>query len=121
MKQQPGEARLNSKAMRRSMRNHQGRANSIRKVGWQIVLVAVLFRVISSSTAAEPEKIADSALQQIGALEQEKLSRSETHRKLDSQFVFKLKEEKAQLVAPGLTKFQSQVEFAANGRVLVDI
>ncbi len=70
---------------------------------------------------AGPEQISDSALQQIGALEQEKASRSAAQRKLDAQFVFRLKQDRHQAIAAGATALRPDIQFEADGRVLVDI
>ena len=70
---------------------------------------------------AGPEQISDSALQQIGALEQEKASRSATERKLDAQFVFRLKQDRGQAIAAGATALRPDIRFEPDGRVLVDI
>jgi uncharacterized repeat protein (TIGR01451 family) len=85
------------------------------------LFVTLLFGSVCSGFAAGPEKISDSAAQQIRALEQEKSSRSSLHRKLDSQFVYKLKQNRNQIIAPGLTQLQPDIKIAADGRILVDI
>ncbi len=85
------------------------------------VLVALLFGGVCSGVSAEPEKVSDTALQQIRALQAEKLSRSAIHRKLDSQFVFQLKKERGQAIAQGVSKLQPDIKLQADGRVLVDI
>ena len=89
-------------------------------VRW-LMLAALLFGTIVSGMAAEPEKISDSASQQIRALQAEKLGRSTIHRKLDSQFVFQLKQNRGQVIAQGVTKLQPSLKLQADGRVLVDI
>src|SRR5438552_17926819 len=83
--------------------------------------IGLLLGGFNNISAGEPEKISESALQQIRALEQEKLNRSPQHRKLDSQFVFKLKQKRNQPIAPGVTKLQPDLEVEADGSVLVDI
>jgi hypothetical protein len=83
--------------------------------------VALFFGSLCPSFAAGPDKISDSAAQQIGALEQEKSSRSPLHRKLDSQFVYKLKQNLNQNFAPGVTRLQPDIKFEPDGRILVDI
>lgn len=90
-------------------------------IAHRLMLVALLFGALGSGMAAEPEKISDSALQQIRALQAEKLSRSTIHRKLDSQFVFQLKQNRGQVIAQGVTKLQPDLKLQADGRVLVDI
>lgn len=93
----------------------------IRLLKLTTLAIALKFSLIGAGLAAPPEGMSPSALQQIRALEQEKLSRSPTHRKLDSQFVFKLKQKRGQAIAQGVTKLRADIELAADGRVLVDI
>jgi uncharacterized repeat protein (TIGR01451 family) len=83
--------------------------------------VCLLLGAFNVGSAGQPEKVSESALQQIRALEAEKLGRSPQHRKLDSQFVFKLKQKQNQPIAPGVTKLQPDVQMEADGRVMVDI
>jgi len=83
--------------------------------------MTLLFSWSQSSFSAEPEKINDSALQEIRSLVDEKLSRSTADRKLDSQFVFQLKLDHRQVIAQGVTKLRPDVKFQADGRILVDI
>jgi uncharacterized repeat protein (TIGR01451 family) len=71
--------------------------------------------------AAGPQQVSDAVMQQIAALEQEKTSRSAAERKLDSQFVFRLKQNRGQAIAAGVTHLKPKVKFEADGRVLVDI
>src|SRR5439155_1320999 len=73
------------------------------------------------AAAAQPEKINENALQQIRALEREKLSRSALHQKLDSQFVFKLKQNRGGVIAPGVGGLQTDVHFEPDGRILIDM
>jgi uncharacterized repeat protein (TIGR01451 family) len=85
------------------------------------IFVTLFSGSVLAGFAAGPEKISDSAAQQIRALEQEKSSRSPLHRKLDSQFVFKLKQNLNQIIAPGVTQLQPDIKFEPDGRILVDI
>ncbi len=73
------------------------------------------------SRAAEPDQISDTAMAQISALHEEKLSRSPVHQKLDPHFIFKLKRDRNQISNPALTNLPSHLEFQTDGRVLVDI
>ena len=91
---------------------------------WFVISLAVaLFwgaeRRAFAAVTAEP--ISDSALQQIAAFEQEKATRSDLHRKLDSALVYKLKLDRHQFSVPGLTNWQPHLRFEMDGRVLVDI
>jgi uncharacterized repeat protein (TIGR01451 family) len=88
------------------------------RVGFFVVL---FFGCLCPGFAAGPDKISDSAAQQIGALEQEKSSRSPLHRKLDSQFVYQLKQKLNLNFAPGVTRLRPDIKFEPDGRILVDI
>ena len=99
-------------------RNHVKTSAACLRAG---CFATLLFGSFCSGFAAGPERISDSAAQQIRALEQEKSSRSPLHRKLDSQFVFKLKLNRNQIIAPGVTQLQPDIKFAPDGRILVDI
>ncbi|MGH7951388.1 MAG: S8 family serine peptidase [Limisphaerales bacterium] len=70
---------------------------------------------------ASPAGISDSAMQQITTLEQEKLTRSPSHRKLDSQFVYQLKLNRHQFALSGNPNWKPDIKFEPDGRVLVDI
>lgn len=83
--------------------------------------VGLLFVTVCCGRAAEAEKLSDGASQQIRALQAEKRSRSIIHRKLDSQFVFQLKQNRGQAIAQGVTRLQPNLKLRADGRVLVDI
>ena len=99
-------------------RNHFRNPAACLRAGF---FVTLLFSSLGSGFAAGPDKISDSAAQQIRALEQEKSSRSALHRKLDSQFVFKLKQNRNQIIAAGVTRLQPDIKFEPDGRILVDI
>src|SRR5439155_9644789 len=93
----------------------------IRRALATVAGIGILLGATSSRAAAGAETISESALQQIRALEQEKQSRSAIHRKLDAQFVFKLKQNRNQPIAVGVTRLQPDIEFETDGRILVDI
>ncbi|HEX5218841.1 MAG TPA: Calx-beta domain-containing protein, partial [Verrucomicrobiae bacterium] len=86
---------------------------------WPVVAGILIACQLSLSSAEE--KISDSALAQIRALQAEKASRSTLHRKLDSQFVFELKRSRGQAIAAGVTELRPNIERQPDGRVLVDI
>jgi uncharacterized repeat protein (TIGR01451 family) len=95
---------------------------NVSPVARQLPAMVLAFLTFNATIlVAEPEKISDSALRQIQALEQEKISRSAVHRKLDSQFVFRLKQNHGQVIAPGVKALQADVKFEPDGRVLVDL
>src|SRR5689334_7171612 len=86
-----------------------------------LLLVLLTFAPLAGGAAPAEEKISESALRQIQALEAEKESRSAVHRKLDSQFVFKLKQNRKQVIAAGVTELQPDLEVQPDGRLRVDI
>src|SRR5262245_59736713 len=90
-------------------------------VAFGLAICAEALGAIYAAGSAKPENLSDSAVQQIRVLEQEKPSLSPSHRKLDSQFVFKLKQNRGQGVAAGVSALRVDVQIEADGRVLVDI
>ncbi|HYT58909.1 MAG TPA: DUF4082 domain-containing protein, partial [Haliangiales bacterium] len=82
---------------------------------------ALLIGHSGAGVAAEPDRISDSAWRQIRALQKEKLTRSAAHRKLDSQFVFQLQQNRNQLVPEERVKLRTDIKREADGRVLVDM
>ena len=65
--------------------------------------------------------IADSALRQIEALQLEKESRTPAQQKMDSQLIYAAKQSRHEAIASGVPLLQVAVEFAPDGRILVDI
>ena len=86
-------------------------------VARRIVVAVLLGQAFSPADAAEPERLSESALQQIRALQQEKQSRSAVHRKLDSQLVFQLRLNRGQSIAPGLSRLKPDLKLERDGRV----
>jgi uncharacterized repeat protein (TIGR01451 family) len=86
----------------------------------QNLLLGLLFFITPISLTAQGQ-ISDSAMAQIVALEQEKASRSPVEQKLDSQFIFQLKQNRGQAVAAGVTHLKPDIALERDGRVLVDI
>ncbi len=84
----------------------------------QLVVAALL---ISTTLLRGQGQISDNAMAQIAAMEQEKAGRSPVERKLDSQFVFQLKQNRNQAIAAGVTRLKPDIQFEPDGRVLVDI
>ncbi|MBI3881513.1 MAG: S8 family serine peptidase [Verrucomicrobia bacterium] len=72
-------------------------------------------------TAAESGRLADHTLRQIEALHQEKLARTPAQQKLDSQLIYGAKGARGELIAAGITNLQVDLQFAPDGRVLVDL
>jgi uncharacterized repeat protein (TIGR01451 family) len=85
---------------------------------WQFITAALL---ASATLLRGQGQISDSAMAQIAALEQEKASRSPIELKLDSQFVFQLKQNRGLAIAAGVTQLKPHIRFETDGRVLVDI
>jgi uncharacterized repeat protein (TIGR01451 family) len=93
-------------------------------------LIASLGAVISlprlspGSAAAQGEekpKLSQNALSQIQALIEEKESRTPEQQKIDSQLLYKLKQDRGEQIAPGVEKLAVGVRENADGGVLVDI
>lgn len=87
----------------------------------RLPLAVILLIILNLSPLKAEEKISDSAMIQIRALQAEKASRSALHRKLDSQFVFELKRNRGQAIAAGVTELQPNIKRESDGRVLIDI
>ncbi len=85
--------------------------------------LAILLSAGAGHLSAAPANgnISSNALEQIRELELEKSSRSALHQKLDSQFVYQLKQNRHEAFAPSVKSFHPDIKFAADGRVLVDI
>src|SRR3974390_2368336 len=86
----------------------------------QNLLLGLLLFISPLSVPAQGQ-ISESAMAQIASLEQEKASRSPVERKLDSQFIFQLKQNRGQVVAAGVTHLKQDIKFERDGRVLGDI
>jgi hypothetical protein len=84
-------------------------------------LVALSISLLVPGVTAAQERVSPGALQQIQALQQEKASRPALHRKLDSQFVYQLKQNRGQAIAQGVTRLRPDVKLVADGQVLVDM
>ena len=83
-------------------------------------LVCLLFALVPHGADAQ-EKISDQALRQIGALYQEKASRSPAQRKISSSLLFEIKKARRDVTLEGLPELRSGIELGADGRVLVDM
>ncbi|MDQ3012476.1 MAG: hypothetical protein M3X11_17425, partial [Acidobacteriota bacterium] len=71
-----------------------------------------------SAAAQDKDKpqISQTALRQIEALIQEKESRTPEQKKIDSQLLYKLKQDRGEQFAPGLEKLAITVQEEADGR-----
>ncbi|HWY74035.1 MAG TPA: hypothetical protein VN281_00375, partial [Verrucomicrobiae bacterium] len=83
--------------------------------------LAICLGAIASTAAGAPGQIGENAMAQISALGREKASRSAVHQKLDSHFVFRLKQNRHQIGDPVLANLKAPLEFQPDGRLLVDI
>jgi PKD repeat protein len=77
--------------------------------------------LMALSTAAQPANLSDNALNQIQALHAEKASRSPAQHKLDSQLIYAAKQRRGISIAAGVPLLRADIQFAPDGRVLVDI
>jgi Subtilase family len=68
-----------------------------------------------------PADIAPSALEQINALIAEKESRTGAQRKIDSQLLYERRMEAGQPIASGLWAVETDLPYAADGHVIVDV
>jgi Subtilase family/Calx-beta domain/Galactose oxidase, central domain/Kelch motif/Viral BACON domain len=71
--------------------------------------------------AASAPEISASAMNQIAALVSEKLSRTSTQRKIDSQILATIRMRRDESVAPGVDQLQTDVEVTTDDRAKVDI
>lgn len=78
-------------------------------------------RFPGASAALQANDISPEALAQIEALIQEKESRSQIERKLDSQLVYELKMDRGQAVANGVRTLETDLPVSDNGKTIVDI
>src|SRR5438128_1338188 len=65
--------------------------------------------------------IAPEALAQIDALIREKDTRSEAHRKIDSQLLYELKMEAGQPIAAGVSDLETDLPYADDGHLVIDV
>ena len=84
-----------------------------------LALILTFFGV--HAFAAPPERMNQSALNEISALLQEKVSWTPAQAKLESQLIHASKRQRGQAYAPGASHLELDVKFQPDGRVLVDI
>ena len=75
----------------------------------------------NASAAPQDPGISPEALAQIEALIEEKESRSETERKIDSQLIYEAKMERGEAIADGIRRLDTDVQYTYDGRTVVDI
>ena len=84
------------------------------------LLFALFFTVVPHGAAAQ-DKISDQALRQIGALLQEKATRTPAQRKISSSLLIEIKKARRDGTLKGLPELRSSIELDRDGRTLVDI
>jgi len=75
----------------------------------------------NASAAPQDPGISPEALAQIEALIEEKESRSETERKMDSQLIYEAKMDRGEAIADGVRRLDTDVQYTYDGRTVVDI
>ncbi|HSE33230.1 MAG TPA: S8 family serine peptidase [Pyrinomonadaceae bacterium] len=75
----------------------------------------------NASAAPQDPGISPEALAQIEALIEEKESRSETERKMDSQLIYEAKMDRGEVIADGIRRLDTDVQYSYDGRTIVDI
>jgi len=75
----------------------------------------------NASAASQDPGISAEALAQIEALIREKESRSETERKIDSQLIYEAKMDRGEVIADGIRRLDTDVQYTYDGRTVVDI
>jgi Subtilase family len=75
----------------------------------------------AAGASIAPAGLSANAMNEIGALLQEKASRTPAQQKMDSQLVHALKHNRGEAFAPGAPHVQMDVKMETDGRVLVDI
>jgi hypothetical protein len=75
----------------------------------------------NASAASQDPGISPEALAQIEALIQEKESRSETEQKMDSQLIYEAKMDRGEVIADGIRRLDTDIQYTYDGRPVVDI
>ena len=75
----------------------------------------------NASAAPQDPGISAEALAQIEALIREKESRSEPERKMDSQLIYEAKMDRGEVIADGIRRLDTDVQYTYDGRPVVDI
>ncbi len=75
----------------------------------------------NANAAPQDPGISPEALAQIEALIREKESRSETERKMDSQLIYEAKMDRGEVIADGIRRLDTDVQYTYDGRPVVDI
>lgn len=103
-------------------------SNKLRLVSQLVILAGLnlipsplLAQAPASRTPVLPSGLGPNAMNEIGALLQEKAARTSAQRKMDSQLVHALKHNRGEVFAPGAPNVQMDVKIETDGRVMVDI
>ena len=91
--------------------------------GIAIVASGALFSstVPKAAAAAQEPDISPEAMAQIAALLQEKMNRTQTQQKMDTQLVYELKMDRGQAIADGIRALDTDVPVTDEGKAVVDI
>jgi hypothetical protein len=91
--------------------------------GIAIVASGALFSNSVPKAAAAPQSadISPEAMAQIAALLQEKMNRTQTQQKMDTQLVYELKMDRGQAIADGIRSLDTDVPLSDDGKAVVDI
>jgi hypothetical protein len=89
--------------------------------GFCVVSLQLFAQAPAAGVAAVPAGISENAKSEIAALLQEKAGRTPAQKKMDSQLVHALKNNRGETFAPRAPNVQVDVKTEADGRVLVDI
>lgn len=90
-------------------------------IGLFFSLLPLFFSKNAAAQGEDKLKIGPDALRQFEALMQEKESRTPEQKKIDSQLLYKLKQNRGELRAPGIENLAANIQADANGNVLLDL
>ena len=86
-----------------------------------LLLFGCLWVVLPPTGAAAQERISNEVARQIGALLQEKASRSPAQRKISSSLLLEIKRARLDPTLAGVPELRSRIELDRDGRTLVDV
>ena len=103
-----------------------GRRRALILTGALVVALSTLPSAVRARAQQPPSNqpvadISPEALAQIEALIREKESRSEVEQKIDSQLLYEVKMQAGQPLAPGVDSLETDVPYADDGHVVVDV
>jgi hypothetical protein len=94
---------------------------TVLSIGLVFSLLPVFFSKKAAAQGEDKVKISPNALRQLEALMQEKESRTQEQQKIDSQLLYKLKQNRGELRAPGFERLAAGVQETTDGGVLLDL